>query len=295
MKFFLSLSTLLTLPTAARGMQLESSPLCMSKCPDSEPVMNGPCFPEEISNCNCVYDDSDCYRCSAERGDGIGGNWTLKCSGVPRLDYDYEFEEYEVDASHHPDYTSTLTMAYGLTPEEEQDAEEEAAMMLMAMNDQRALHYALPTNFPTSQPSVCDSSGCAEMECCGMYSSWDTDILMCTVAAASSGWDGLTRPHHYNFCHERDCQDEFCCGAGLSYDYTESNCTWDPEAWAMDDMVHYLEHHYNGNMNCADMCHESEDHCDSMCDFLGLPSDQCIDACLNAHYSCHDYCGAPPS
>ena len=294
MKFFLSLSTLLTLATAARGLQLESSPLCMSKCPDSEPIVNLPCFPEEISNCNCVYDDSDCYRCSADRGDGIGGNWTQYCSGVPSFDDDYEFEEYDVDDFHHPNYNSTLTMAYGLTPEEEQEAEEEAAMMLIAMKDQRVkdqrvLHYLSPT----PQPTICGSSGCAEMECCGIYSSWDTNVLMCTLAPGSSGWDGLTRPHHYNSCHERDCQDEMCCGDSLMYNSAEATCTWDPYNWAMNDMEHYLEYHYNGNMSCADMCHASEDHCYAMCNDLDLPSDQCSEACFEAHVTCHDVCVSP--
>ena len=244
-----------------------------------------------ISRCNCFYDSSDCYRCSADLFGGSGDNWTEACSGVPPRNRNGTVEEYKEP----PPYPSTLTLAYVMTSEEELEAEEEVAMIIMAMEDRRVLHYGHepttePTLVPTQQPTMCYVSACAEMECCGKYSSYDLDFLVCTWDPDSSGWDGVSRPHDSTECHLRDCQEESCCGEYLTYDSVGATCTWKPDVWAIGDMQHYLDDHYNGVISCDEMCHDSEEHCESMCDYLNAPEPLCKAACFDTHVTCLEDC-----
>lgn len=290
MKLFLPLPTLLTLATAASGLRFEPSPLCMNKCPDDEPTVNRPCYPEDLSRCNCVYDDSDCYRCSPESpGSGVG-NWSEACAGVIPPHHDHYSVEDPVSL-----FSSELTMAYSMTPEEEQAAEEEVGMMVMAFEDGRALHAGHePTASPTGQSTGCDVSACSEMECCGPYSMWDTNALMCVWDPDElTGWDTVTRPDDHTECIIRDCQEETCCGMHLQWDGNGATCTWIPAQWALEDMNHFLDDHYSDNGAadfCADMCHQSEEHCNGMCDTLDAPQPVCTDICFETHVFCHNDC-----
>ena len=116
------------------------------------------------------------------------------------------------------------------------------------------------------------------------------DVLMCTWDPDSSGWDGVSRPHDSTECHLRDCQEESCCGEYLTYDSVGATCTWKPDVWAIGDMQHYLDDHYNGVISCDEMCHDSEEHCESMCDYLNAPEPLCKAACFDTHVTCLEDC-----
>ena len=295
---------LLTLLSATSGLRYDPSPICMKKCPKSEPRENRPCVPEDMYRCNCVYDNADCFRCTADPEGGGGGTWTLDCAGVLPSD-DIVFDDYEEDEETSA-YNSTLTLAYAVSPEEE------VAMMAMAMKRGRVLHPGhhptepptyFPTNTPTLQPGpllthhpvVCDVSECAEMECCGPSTSYRYDLKVCIFDANSTGWDEVTRPHDPTNCHERDCEESECCDSPLLiYDHTQAACTWDPDAWSLAEMQHYIDSHLCGEVtenNCNHVCHASEEHCMTMCKtFDSEVEAACQEACFEIHIACHRSC-----
>ena len=296
---------LLTLLSATSGLPYDPVPICMKKCPRSEPRANRPCVPEDMNRCNCVYDDADCFRCTADPGGGGGGAWTVNCAGVRPSDDDKVFDDYDEDEEASA-YNSTLTLAYAVTPEEE------VAMMAMAMKRRRILHPGhyptepptyFPTNMPTLQPGplltnnpvVCDVSECAEMECCGPNTSYKYDLGVCEFDANSTGWNGVTRPHDPTNCHERNCEESDCCDSPLLiYDQTQASCTFDPDAWALAEMHHYINFHLEGDVtegNCHHVCHASEKHCMNKCEVFASEVEAAAqEACFEIHIACHRSC-----
>ena len=297
---------LLTLLSATCGLRYDPSPICMKKCPKSEPRENRPCVPEDMYRCNCVYDNTDCFRCTADPGGSGGGTWTLECAGVLPSEDDKVFDDYEEDEEASSAYNSMLTLAYAVSPEKE------VAMMAMAMKRGRVLHPGhyptepptyFPTKTPTLQPTtlsthhpvVCDVSECAEMECCGPNTSYEYDLKVCLFDARSTGWDGVTRPHDPTNCHERNCEESECCDSPLLvYDHTQAACTWDPDAWSLAEMQHYIDSHLCGEVtenNCHYVCHGSEEHCMTMCKtFEGEVEAACLKACFELQIACHRSC-----